>query len=116
MYHKTAKYERHHFMQVSKRMALLGAEPEVAPSSTAGGLLGIELGLLDQFREDLAGECAIADVYTGFIQQCFQQQDFGTMSLFQELVQETEEHAHWIQSQLHIAEAMGESDYLQTWM
>ena len=112
MYGKEADEERGHAALVAERMLFLGQSPVLLPGQDKP----VAGALRQQFEEDLAGEVAVADQYTEWVQTAMMEQDFVTMDVMKLILEQTEEHALYLQDQLRLMDTLTDANYIQTWM
>ncbi|PID66359.1 MAG: bacterioferritin [Gammaproteobacteria bacterium] len=104
-----SEHEKLHAELLARRIMLLGGTPVSAPISiTVGG------DVIAMLKADLAVEYQVRDNLKAAIKLCEEKQDYVTRDMLVGQLEDTEEdHAHWLEKQLGLIEAMGLPNYLQ---
>jgi bacterioferritin len=106
--HEESREELGHADRLVERILYLDGAPDVSRVGTITPGASVE----EQFRADLGIESgAIAALNRG-IAQCRSAGDNGTAELLEEILEDTEEHAHWLESQLFVIGQVGLAQYL----
>lgn len=104
-----ADHEKEHAELFVRRILMLGGTPISAPSAVKIGKTVPEM-----LKSDLDIEYEVRDNLKSAIKLCEEKQDYVTRDmLVQQLVDTEEDHAHWLEQQLHQIDAMGLQNYLQ---
>ena len=102
--------ETDHASQMIKRILMLGGTPNMTPST-----LNIGTDVPSMLQADLALELHVRDALKQGIRLCEAEFDYVTRDLLIVQLRDTEEdHAHWLEQQLHLIELMGLANYLQS--
>jgi len=68
----------------------------------------------EMLENDLALERGAREDLVAGVKLCEEQGDYVSRNLLRELLDETEEHIDWLETQLGLIEAMGRANYLQS--
>ena len=102
--------ETGHADQFIRRILMLGGTPVVVPETITVGK-----DVTDMLKADLAVELAVRQHLKDAIALCEKEQDYVTRLFLVEQLKDTEEdHAHWLEQQLRLIDAMGLQNYLQS--
>ena len=77
------------------------------------GKLKIGENVPEMFNSDLSLEMTNQSCLKEAIPICEQKNDFVTSEMFKKILEDTEEHIDWIESQQHLIENTGLKNYLQ---
>lgn len=95
-----------------KRILMLGGRPNMVP-----GPLNVGADVPGILSNDLAVEYSVIDHLREVIALCERERDFVTRDLLLPMLEDTEEdHAHWLEQQLALIQAVGLPNYLQSQM
>lgn len=102
--------ETAHADQFVRRILMLGGTPKMIPEG-----LTIGQDVVEMLKLDLQTELTVRQNLKDAIALCEQEQDYVTRLFLVEQLKDTEEdHAHWLEQQLHLIEVMGLQNYLQS--
>lgn len=102
--------ETQHADAFIRRILMLEGTPVVVPEPITVGK-----DVVDMLKLDLAVELSVRDNLKAAIALCEQEQDYVTRQMLVEQLKDTEEdHAHWLEQQLRLIDAMGLQNYLQS--
>ena len=102
--------ETGHAHDFIRRILILGGIPDSAPTS-----VNIGATVVDMLKNDLALELEVQENLKKGIALCEQHQDYVSRDLMIAQLKDTEEdHAHWLEQQLHLIEVIGLQNYLQS--
>lgn len=106
--HAESREELEHADHLVERILFLGGKPNLQQvrAITAGATVE------EQLRADLALETGGVGTLNRGIEQCRRAGDNGTAELLQEILEDTEEHAHWLEAQLTLIGQIGLPQYL----
>jgi len=114
-YGRLAEHTRHesidemkHAERVIERILYFDGVPNLQRLST----LRVGESVPEQFRNDLQVEKEAIERLNRGIELAVARSDNGTRSLLEEILVDEEEHADWLETQLHAIDALGESTYL----
>ncbi|MFH2057047.1 MAG: bacterioferritin [bacterium] len=105
---KRAIVEMKHAEKLIGRIIFLQGTPTVSKLNKIN--IGKDVPL--QFENDLVAEQMAIDAYNKAIAQCGDLGDNGTADLFQEILNDEEDHIDWIETQLAQIKQMGLPAYL----
>lgn len=80
------------------------------------GKLGIGENVPEMFESDLGLECANQTCLKSAIVICEKQRDFVSREIFEKILDDTEEHIDWLETQQHLVKETGLQNYLQEQM
>ncbi|MEI7703454.1 MAG: bacterioferritin [Deltaproteobacteria bacterium] len=100
--------EMQHADQVIERILYLDGLPNLQKL----GKLEIGETVLEQLKSDLAVEKRAIPTLNAGIPLCREKGDAGTAELLEEILVDEEEHADWLEAQLHLVEQVGIQNYL----
>lgn len=102
--------ETDHANQFIRRILMLSGKPIVLPAT-----INVGTDVISMLKNDLATELTVRQNLKEAIQLCEAEQDYVTRLFLVEQLKDTEEdHAHWLEQQLHQIEVMGLANYLQS--
>jgi bacterioferritin len=111
LHHKVADEvndELGHAGELMERILFLEGAPDAQTLGTVQRGANVE----ELFRHDLDVERTAAQALNRGIAECRQAGDEGTSELLEKLLQATEEHLHWLESQLELIGQVGLQNYL----
>jgi bacterioferritin len=115
-YDKLAKYikkqsigEMKHAESLMERILFLDATPSMEPLA-----LSIGGNVKAMIASDLALETAAVEMYNEAVQIAAENKDNGSRDLFVTLLKDEEDHADWLEAQLHQIAELGYERYLTT--
>nr|WP_303802506.1 bacterioferritin [Snodgrassella alvi] len=102
--------ETDHAHQFIHRILMLNGKPIVVPEP-----INVGSDVVSMLQNDLDTELIVRNNIKEAIKLCEQEQDYVTRQFLVTQLQDTEEdHAHWLEQQLHQIEVMGLENYLQS--
>lgn len=102
--------ETGHAAAFINRILMLGGTPSMVPEAVKVGKDVVEM-----LKTDLDTELSVRQNLKDAIALCEKEQDYVTRLFLVEQLKDTEEdHAHWLEQQLRLIEAMGLQNYLQS--
>ncbi len=113
-YERLAKYikkqsidEMKHAEHLIERILFLDGTPSMEP-------LGVNIGgsVKQQLENDLKLEINAVAMYNRFVQLAREAADNGSRELFDQLLRDEEDHADWLEAQLHQISEIGLERYL----
>jgi bacterioferritin len=104
--------EREHAKRLMQRILFLEGQPNMA----ARYELRIGESVFDGLAKDLALETEGRRVLVDAIAQCEQGRDYVSRELLVELLEDTEEHIDFLETQISLTASLGEQNYLQSAM
>jgi bacterioferritin len=114
-YHRLAKKhyeeslgEMKHAEMLIDRILFLEGVPEIARYD----VIRVGTTVPEQFENDLALEMRGVQTYNQAIHLCLQVQDAGSRELLEHILQESEEHVDWLETQLDLIRELGLQNYL----
>lgn len=103
--------ELEHADKILNRILFLEGTADVA----VRGPMSIGKDVPEMLRNDLAYELAVVKGLRAAIAVCEAEQDYETREILRQLLADTEEdHAHWLEQQLSLINAIGLPNYLQS--
>lgn len=103
-------HEKLHAELIIRRVLMLDATPVSAPTAVKIGS-----DVVSMLKNDLEVEYEVQANLKAAIKLCEEKQDYVTRDmLVQQLIDTEEDHAHWLEQQLSLIEAMGLQNYLQS--
>jgi bacterioferritin len=102
--------EMKHADALMERLFTLGALPNLQDL----GKLMIGETLIEALACDLKSEQAAQATLKDAIAQCELSRDYVSRELFQHIIEDTEEHIDFIETQLELVDKVGEQNYLQS--
>ena len=104
--------ETGHADALIKRILMLGGRPNMVPAP-----LNVGTDVPGLLQADLAVEYSVIQHLREVIALCERERDFVTRDLLLPMLEDTEEdHAHWLEQQLGLINAVGLPNYLQSQM
>src|ERR1051325_10184681 len=100
--------EMKHAEKLIDRILFLEGTPEIARYD----VIRVGSDVKEQFENDLALEMSGVKHYNAAIELCTKLKDNGTRELLEPILTESEEHVDWLETQLHLIEAVGLQNYL----
>jgi bacterioferritin len=114
-FHKLAKKhyeeslgEMKHAEMLIDRILFLEGTPEIARYD----VIRVGTDVKEQFENDLQLEMSGVRHYNAAIELCTRLKDNGSRELIEPILVESEEHVDWLETQLHLIEAVGIQNYL----
>lgn len=109
VYKKQSIGEMKHAETLLERILFLDGVPQMEP-------LGLSIGknVREMFENDLKLETGAVGMYNGAIQIATANHDNGSRDLFLQLLKDEEEHADWLETQIHQIGELGYERYLIT--
>jgi len=104
--------EMKHADMLIDRILFLEGMPEIARYD----VIRVGTEIKEQFESDLRLEMGGVQSYNALIDLCSQLKDNGTRDLVEPILRESEEHVDWLETQLHLIEAVGMQNYLLSQM
>ncbi len=104
--------EMQHADMVIDRILLLEGLPNLQDIKT----LGVGETVPECMKSDLALEYAARETLVGGVAHCESVQDFVSRDLLRQILADTEQHIDWLESQVHLMDAVGVQGYLQQQM
>lgn len=102
--------ETDHAHQFIHRILMLNGQPMVVPEK-----INVGTDVVSMLQNDLETELTVRENIKETIKLCEQEQDYVTRQFLVTQLQDTEEdHAHWLEQQLHQIKVMGLQNYLQS--
>ncbi len=101
-------------MKLSDRLIQRVLFLEGLPNLQKLGKLMIGEEPIESLRADLAFQMRIRDNLLDTIAAFEQARDFISRELIEEILDQTEDHIDWLETELRLADAVGVSNYLQT--
>lgn len=106
--HEESREELTHADHLIERILYLEGAPDVQRIGNVNPGKSVD----EQFRLDLALETGVVVALNKGIEQCRRLGDNGSAELLEDLLEDTEEHANWLESQLTLIEQVGLQQYL----
>jgi bacterioferritin len=100
--------EMKHAERLIDRILLLEGTPEIARYD----VIRVGADVKDQLENDLRLELSGVQHYNAAIELCARLKDNGTREVLEPILAESEEHVHWLETQLHLIERVGLENYL----
>lgn len=100
--------EMKHAEQIIERILFLEGVPEIARYD----VIRVGTNVKEQFENDLQLEVAGVKHYNAAIDLCVQVKDAGSRELMEHILEESEEHVDWLETQLSLIETVGLENYL----
>src|SRR5205809_3920030 len=94
--------EMRHAEKIIERILFLEGVPEIARYD----VIRVGTDVKEQFENDLKLEMNGVQHYNQTIELCIQLKDNGTRDLLEPILEESEEHVHWLETQLHLMETV----------
>ena len=100
--------EMKHAEKLIDRILFLEGTPEIARYD----VIRVGTDVKEQFENDLQLEMGGVKHYNQAIDLCMRVKDNGTRELLAPILEESEEHVDWLETQLHLIETVGLQNYL----
>jgi bacterioferritin len=100
--------EMQHADKLIDRILFLEGAPEIARYD----VIRVGTTIKEQFENDLQLETRGVQHYNSLIDLCIRVKDNGTRELVDPILEESEEHVDWLETQLGLIEAVGLQNYL----
>ncbi len=103
-------HEKLHAELLVRRIMMLGGTPVNAPVA-----INVGKDVMSMLQADLAVEYEVRDNLKAAIKLCEEKQDYVSRDMLVTQLEDTEEdHAHWLEKQLSLIDAMGLPNYLRS--
>src|SRR5437588_2742923 len=99
--------EMRHAEKIIERILFLEGVPEIARYD----VIRVGTDVKEQFENDLQLELNGVKLYNQAIDLCARVKDNGTREVLEPILTESEEHVDWLETQLHLLEAVGLQNY-----
>lgn len=106
--HEESIGEMKHAEQIIERILFLEGTPEIARYD----VIRVGTDVKEQLENDLKLEMGGVQHYNQAIALCSQLGDHGTREILEPILQESEEHVDWLETQLHLIGSVGIQNYL----
>ena len=100
--------EMKHADRIIERLLFLDGIPEIARYD----VIRVGADVKEQFENDLKLEKGGVDAYNALVDLCIKVKDNGTHKLALEILEESEEHVDWLETQLNLIATVGLERYL----
>jgi bacterioferritin len=100
--------EMKHADRIIERVLFLEGTPEIARYD----VIRVGTNVKEQFENDLKLELGGVAAYNELVNLCIQLKDNGTHKLALEILEDSEEHVDWLETQLNLIETIGLENYL----
>lgn len=100
--------EMKHAEKLIDRILFLEGVPEIARYD----VIRVGTNVKEQFENDLALETRGVQTYNAAVDLCLQLKDGGTRELLEHILEESEEHVDWLETQLGLINDVGLQNYL----
>lgn len=100
--------EMKHAEKLIDRILFLEGTPEIARYD----VIRVGSDVKEQFENDLVLEMGGVKQYNAMVDLCIQLNDNGTRELIEPILEESEEHVDWLETQLNLIETVGLQNYL----
>lgn len=100
--------EMKHADRIIERILFLDGVPEIARYD----VIRVGTDVKEQFENDLKLETGGVTAYNELVNLCIQVKDNGTHKLALEILEESEEHVDWLETQLNLIQTVGLERYL----
>ncbi|MFO0879732.1 MAG: bacterioferritin [Gemmataceae bacterium] len=104
--------EMKHADKLIERILFLEGVPEIARYD----VIRVGGNVKEQFENDLKLETSGVKTYNEAIDLCMRVKDNGTREILAVILEESEEHVDWLETQLQLIEQVGLQNYLQSQM
>jgi bacterioferritin len=101
--------EMKHAEMLIDRILFLEGVPEIARYD----VIRVGTNIQEQFENDLKLEVKGVQLYNAAIDLCIQLKEGGSRELMERILEESEEHVDWLETQLGLIQAVGLQNYLQ---
>jgi bacterioferritin len=101
--------EMKHAEMLIDRILFLEGVPEIARYD----VIRVGTNVQEQFENDLKLEMKGVQLYNDAIHLCLQVKDGGSRELMERILEESEEHVDWLETQLGLIQQVGLQNYLQ---
>ena len=106
--HDESRDELNHADELIERLLYLDGAPDVQKL----GKVAPGASVQEQLKLDLALEKGVRDALNRGIEVCRKAGDNGSAELLEHILEETEDHHHWLETQLAAIEQIGIQNYL----
>jgi bacterioferritin len=106
-YHESIGEMKHAEMLIDRILFLEGV-PEIARYD----VIRVGTNVKEQFENDLVLETRGVKAYNAAVDLCLQLKDGGTRELLEHILEESEEHVDWLETQLSLINDVGLQNYL----
>ena len=100
--------EMKHADKIIERVLFLDGTPDIATY----GVIRVGTDVKEQFEYDLRLETGGVAAYNDLVNLCIQVKDNGTHALALEILEDSEEHVDWLETQLGLIDKVGLQNYL----
>jgi bacterioferritin len=100
--------EMKHAEKIIDRVLFLEGTPEIARYD----VIRVGTNVKEQFENDLALELGGVKAYNELVDLCIKRKDNGTHALALEILEDSEEHVDWLETQLGLINTVGLERYL----
>lgn len=100
--------EMKHADKIIERILFLDGTPDIATY----GVIRVGTDVKEQFEYDLKLESSGVVAYNELVNLCIQSKDNGTHALALEILEDSEEHVDWLETQLGLIDKVGLQNYL----
>src|SRR5687768_208840 len=100
--------EMKHADKIIERVLFLDGVPEIARYD----VIRVGADVKEQFENDLVLETGGVNAYNDLVDLCIKVKDNGTHKLALEILEESEEHVDWLETQLYLIATVGLERYL----
>jgi len=104
--------EMKHAEKLIERILFLEGVPEIARYD----VIRVGADVREQFENDLKLEMSGVQHYNATVDLCIRLKDNGTRDLIEPILDESEEHVDWLETQLHLIDTIGLQNYLSEQM
>jgi bacterioferritin len=104
--------EMKHAEKLIERILFLEGVPEIARYD----VIRVGADVREQFENDLKLEMGGVQLYNAVVDLCIRLKDNGTRDLIEPILDESEEHVDWLETQLHLIDSVGLQNYLSEQM
>ena len=100
--------EMRHAEKLIDRIIFLEGVPEIARYD----VIRVGTNVKEQFENDLVLETKGVKAYNEAVDLCIKLKDGGSREMMEHILEESEEHVDWLETQLGLIEAIGMQNYL----
>ena len=100
--------EMKHADKLIERILFLDGTPEIARYD----VIRVGTNVKEQFENDLKLEMGGVKAYNDLVDLCIREKDNGSHKLALEILEESEEHVDWLETQLNLIQTVGLERYL----